>query len=124
MGSCHFYNQNSKKCVNRTIWCFITLQFDVKNWIFFRSTRMARIRKWLGRSRSQHICDLSNQQDHVQTNGPRVFNIRGNEAIETRRRFTSLPRHFTSSTTEIIQYSHHVRNIFSIQSTYNQLFRD
>ena len=33
MGSCHFYNQNSKKCVNRTIWCFITLQFDDKNWI-------------------------------------------------------------------------------------------
>ena len=120
-----FWEKNSSN-QNSCVLCWAVPNFDWtrKIWIVFRSNRMARIRKWLGRSCGQHICDLSNQQNHVQTNGPRVFNIRGIEAIETRRRFTSLPRHLTTSSTEILQYSHNVRNILSIQSAYDQLFRN
>ena len=88
---------------------------------FFRSSRMARIRKWLGRSRDQHYSDFSHQQNHVPTNGPRVLHLRGTQTIEMWGRFAPLPRHLTAFNAEILQHRHNVRNVFSIQQTDNPL---
>ena len=86
-------------------------------WLFFRSSRMARIRERLGSRSSEYFSDFSNKQNHVSSNGSRVFYGRGYATAKNRRRHLSISWHFAPFDAKVYQFCHYVWDLLSIYKT-------
>ena len=85
--------------------------------IIFRSSRMARICERLGSRSSEYFSDFSNKQNHVSSNGSRVFYGRGYATAKNRRRHLSISWHFAPFDAKVYQFCHYVWDLLSIYKT-------